>query len=392
MLQDAIKARLPIVSVMTDDPVNAGEVLTGFAGSKKVHSLADIGEKGVIMQAVYWTFDEKHGTIANYNKFKNALATLVIFNPSKPSNLYFNAGSMPAPADMLYDLLSFAKDDAREQLAHVLKGLSLKTAGEVIALTIARTGGTLPGEVRKTRLALTGGVQGLIPLECDENEFYVWPAELREWADTNRKFFESPNTPHKLMPRGLMLVGAPGTGKTAGSRAIAHAWGLPLYRFDIAQALGRWIGESENRVMQGLALAVQEAPCVLLIDEIEKIFSHNDDAGTITRILSSLLWWLSEHRSRIITIATTNNLSKIPPELYRPGRMDAVLTLPRLSLKEAKAFCLDVFQDVAGIAATMPVQARLLEAVEAAGKAELAHAEVSEIVYDAIKKNDWIKL
>jgi hypothetical protein len=392
MLQDAIKARLPIISVMTDDPVNAEEVLTAHSGGKKVRGFADLGEKGVVMQAVYWTFDEKHATLHNYHRFKHALATLIVFNPAKPSNLLFNAGVMPAPADMLYDMLSFAKDETRERLAHVLKGLSLKTAGEVIALTVARTGGTAAHEVRKTRLALTGGVQGLIPLECDEDEFYVWPPELREWADTNRKFFESPSTPHKLMPRGLMLVGAPGTGKTAASRAIAHAWGLPLYRLDIAQALGRWIGESENRVVQGLALAVQEAPCVLLMDEIEKIFSHNDDAGTITRILSGLLWWLSEHRSCIITIATTNNLSKIPPELYRAGRLDAVLTLPKLSLKEAKAFCLDVFKDVAGITATMPVQARLLEAVESAGKGELAHAEVSEIVYDAIKRNDWIKL
>jgi hypothetical protein len=393
MLHDAIKARIPLISCTTDDLVHCEEVLQSIAGPKKVHDWGNVGDKGVVLPNVYWTLDEKVATLHSYQRLKKAQASLVVINPSKPSSLMFDGGMLPAPPDMLHDYLKpFTQASQREALIKILKGLSLKTASEVVDLTIARTSGLLPHEVRKTRLSLTGGIQGLIPLDTDSDDFYVWPPKLEEWLTVNQKFFESENTPHKLVPRGVMLAGPPGVGKTMAARAVARRLGTPLYRLDISQALNRYIGESENRVQRSLILAEQESPCVILLDEIEKIFNHSDDTGVITRILSTLLWWLNEHRSRVLTVMTTNAIEKIPPELYRAGRLDMVLHLPKLSLKDAKQFCLEVFKDISGHAPAMAVQNKLREAIEATGKAELAHSEVADIVYDAIKKGNWLKL
>lgn len=390
MLKEAIHAKIPVIGVHTDDLVNVEDVLQSIALQKKVVSFDIIAEKGTPLQAVYYCYEDKYVTLNRYNQFKKVGASLVVVNP-KPSPLIFDAGAMPVPQDMMEERLGFLGHKQIAAVLPVLKGMSLKAAGDVIALTISRTGGVLPKEVRKTRLMVAGGIEGLMPLDTADHEFYVWPEQIKTWLDTNQKFFEDLNTPKKLVPRGLMLEGQPGVGKTMAARVIAHQLNIPLYRLDITQALNRYIGESEGRVARSLALADQEAPCVILFDEVEKVLSKENDSGTVTRILSQLLWWLQEHTSRVITVMTTNSLKDIPPELYRPGRLDAVYRLPKLGLKDAKAFASEVYKDVMGVSPTMSVQARLREAIEATGYAELAHAEVAETVYDAIKKLEFLK-
>jgi hypothetical protein len=392
MLREAFLAHIPMVNVATDDVVNFADVLQSIAkplGKATIQVKGQwsmVGNKaGVVIPGIYWTMDEKDITLENYQRLAKSQSTLVIAN-AKPNNLLFEAGPLPVPQELLEENLSFLQGD-KEEIFKTLKGLSIKTAKEVVMLTIAREHTYKPAALRKTRRMIAPSVQGLIPLESESNEFYLWPPKLKEWLDVNREFFESDNVPKKLQPRGVMLEGPAGTGKTMAAREIAHVLGVPLYRLDISQALDRYIGVAENRVARSLSLAEQESPCVLLIDEAEKVFTHSDDSGTVTRILSTLLWWLNEHNGKVITVMTTNNLSKIPPELYRPGRLDMVLTLPPLSFKDAKQFALDVYKDVTGLQVTMGVQAKLFEAIEATAKNEIAHSEVSELVYDTIKKH-----
>lgn len=134
--------------------------------------------------------------------------------------------------------------------------------------------------------------------------------------------------------------------------------------------------------------------CVLLLDEVEKIFgaSGSDDAGVTTRILSQLLWWLAEHQGQVLTIMTTNNMSKLPPELYRSGRVDLCMKIPRLTPTEAMSFARKVFINIMGQDANLAQQSAINTMFKLLGKDDYAHAEVSDLVADEIKKNGWFSL
>jgi hypothetical protein len=391
MLADAIKAKLPVIAVQTDDPLHADVVLQSIA-KKPVVDMSVTGDKGVLISNnVYMTQDEKVATAHNYARFTKAGTSLVVVNPAKITPVMFDGGMLMVPEVLMNEHLSFIQKEQRQPILQVVKGMSLKSAAECVNLTIARTGGYKPSEVRRTRLSLTGGLRGLIPLETEEEVLYVWPSAVLEWLDTNQKFFESPSTPHKLVPRGLLLDGPAGVGKTMLAREVAHRLKIPLYRVDIAQALNRWQGESETQVVRILALAEQEAPCVVLFDEVEKIFTHSDDSGVVTRILATLLWWLAEHRSRVLTVMTTNNVKKIPPELYRPGRLDKVFYLPELQVAtQGVSFCSAVYRDIMGEEPSYVIKGMFSTALGQLGKMTISHGAAAELVYDMLKSNNWV--
>jgi ATP-dependent 26S proteasome regulatory subunit len=116
---------------------------------------------------------------------------------------------------------------------------------------------------------------------------------------------------------------------------------VPLYRFDVGGAKGKYVGASEGNMLANLARLDNAEPCVCLVDEIEKVFSAksgDSDSGTTTTMLSQLLWWLAEHKSRVLTIMTTNNAKALPPELYREGRIDEVIVFEGLTGHDAASF------------------------------------------------------
>ena len=121
---------------------------------------------------------------------------------------------------------------------------------------------------------------------------------------------------------------------------MAEAWNLPLYRMDVGALREKYVGESEKRLEAALGQIEREAPAVLLVDEVEKGFnSDSNDSGVQLQLLSQLLWWMEEHRSKVLTIMTTNDETAIPPELVRPGRIDSVMEFPLISnKKEAMEF------------------------------------------------------
>lgn len=118
-------------------------------------------------------------------------------------------------------------------------------------------------------------------------------------------------------------MGVPGCGKSLSAKAIAQAWGLPLYRLDMGSIHGKFLGESEGRFREALAMADRVAPCVLWIDEIEKGLAGRDDStGVPQRIVGQFLYWLQESRARSFVVATANDVRSLPPELLRKGRFD----------------------------------------------------------------------
>jgi hypothetical protein len=391
MFDLALKAKIPIIGVQTDDLLNVRAILQSIA-QRPLLPLPTARSQVLVDSYLYWTDDIETVTVDNYRKLAEAGAQAVVINPSKQSSLIFDAGELPTPEVFLRDYLSsFVSSEDLTPLVNMLRGLSLKSAGEVVQLTMARTGSVLPADIRRTRMMMNAAIPGLTTLETDY-DFYVMPHELQAWLDLNDKYFLNENTPLKLMPRGVLLSGHPGVGKSLAARVIAKHWNVPLFRLDIATSLNRYLGESETRITHALAMIERQAPCVLLFDEVEKLFGNENEEGTTTRILSLILWWLQEHRSKIVTIMTTNNLKAIPRELYRPGRIDQVIKIAMLTIPEAKLFALRVYESVLGTKPGLDHQKAMREAIEALHRVRLSHSATAEIVYKLIKAKSWIEL
>lgn len=141
-------------------------------------------------------------------------------------------------------------------------------------------------------------------------------------------------------PRGLLLVGIQGTGKSLTAKAIAHHWHLPLLRLDVGRLFAGLVGESESRTRQMIGLAEALAPCVLWIDEIDKAFAGLDgrgDSGTTSRVFGTFITWLAEKRSPVFVVATANNIQSLPPEMLRKGRFDEIFFVGLPSQEERMA-------------------------------------------------------
>jgi ATP-dependent 26S proteasome regulatory subunit len=141
-------------------------------------------------------------------------------------------------------------------------------------------------------------------------------------------------------PKGLMLVGIQGTGKSLTAKAIAHHWHLPLLRLDVGRLFGGLVGESESRTRQMIQLAEALAPCVLWIDEIDKAFAGVDsrgDAGTTSRVFGTFITWMAEKKSPVFVVATANNIQSLPPEMLRKGRFDEIFFVGLPTQEERKS-------------------------------------------------------
>lgn len=163
---------------------------------------------------------------------------------------------------------------------------------------------------------------------------------LKKWLRNRKNSFGEKAKLYGLpAPRGLLLAGIQGTGKSLTAKAIANEWELPLLRLDIGKLFGGIVGESENRTRQMIELAEALAPCVLWIDEIDKAFAEqtkNNDSGTTNRVLSTFIIWLSEKTSQVFVVATANNFSTLPLEIIRKGRFDEIFFIGLPTLSERK--------------------------------------------------------
>lgn len=179
------------------------------------------------------------------------------------------------------------------------------------------------------------------------------------------------------------------TGKTLGAKYIANQLEVPLFRLDLGGMLGKYVGESEGNLNFALSQIDQAEPAVLLIDEVEKLFTGDNDSGVTTRLLSTLLWWLQEHDSRVLTLFTTNEITKLPDELYRPGRVDRIISFTGLAEKEGKLFGWQVAKTLKGTV-KLPkseVSIAISTAYDAKeGTNALSQAEITQVIYRLAKE------
>ncbi len=154
---------------------------------------------------------------------------------------------------------------------------------------------------------------------------------LKKWLENKAKIFSRLDEAIKYgvePPKGIMIVGMPGCGKSLTAKATANLFNMPLLRLDVGKLLGKYVGESEDNMRRAIEIAEAISPCVLWIDEIEKAFSGVGDAGggheVTTRLFGYFLTWMQEKTSSVFVVATSNDISKLPPEFLRKGRFDEI--------------------------------------------------------------------
>lgn len=351
LLSLAVKASLPLVSIETDDPLNISLVLAETLGQKvaKVPTTKTAGGSSYNFDAcqkdTVYVLRKAAWDKIDWEKIYSTLAakgaTALLVNPNVDRPEFFGTGLVSCPPSLTQKFVakhSDAEPDSEDFAALVssLAGLSYQSMVRVTLLAQANAGEFSARAIREIRRIFFGEVRGLRQENTDV-PFYAPSNELVDWLKLDGMLF-SENAPKALRARGLLLDGPPGTGKTMGAKYIARAMGLPLYRLDISATMNKYVGESEKGLEAALAQADRCAPCVMLIDEVEKLFGSINDGGTTTRSLSQLLWWLQEHNSRVLTIMTTNHKSKLPPELIRPGRIDRAFYLGELNMDDGMDF------------------------------------------------------
>ena len=233
-----------------------------------------------------------------------------------------------------------ADPSAIEHLANNLGGVTLTDARRLIRNAIEDDGAiTLEDipEMAKIKYGLIGQ-EGVISFEYDTARFsdVAGLEKLKEWLSRRHGAFNGKSGSLDI-PKGIMLLGIQGAGKSLAAKAVAGTLGVPLLRLDFGALYEKFYGETEKNLRQALAIADSMAPCVLWIDEIEKgIAPSNSDDGLARRVLGSLLTWMAERQSRVFMVATANDIHRLPPELIRKGRLDEIffVDLPDRTIRE----------------------------------------------------------
>ena len=212
-----------------------------------------------------------------------------------------------------------------QQVVKNLRGLSHGEA-RVLARNLICDDGAITQEdlpeLNKTKFQLLD-LEGVLSFEYDTARFAEVGglSNLKRWlAERQGIFLDGKGSD---LPKGMLLVGVQGGGKSLAAKAVAGLWGLPLLRLDFACLYNKFFGETERNLREALSLAEQMAPCVLWIDEIEKgLASGEHDGGVSQRVLGTLLTWMAERKAPVFMVATANAIDRLPPELVRKGRFD----------------------------------------------------------------------
>ena len=381
MLKLAVEAQLPLVAVTTRDTMNLNEILLEIT-KKTAIPWTPVTATGKAQLYMHVHEEKMKLPLTKlYEQMVKQGSTLILVNVPAVVEPMFDAGEVPVPRKLMMRFMKAVvdSDKAAEELLRGLGGCTIKEAAELARLTMARDKSLTVQGLMTTRKSSFQASKGLTQVDSSQG-FYAPPAELVEWVAAEKGFFLT-GTDHRLMPRGLLMDGQPGVGKTAASKWIAEQLGVPLYRVDIGGTKNKYVGTSEQNMLTNLARLDHEEPCVALLDEIEKVFStsNSDSSGTTSTMLSQLLWWLAERRSRVLVVMTTNKASSLPKELYREGRIDRVMVFKGLNHDEAVPFIKSVFGTFKGLKLDLDAAAKAVVA-EAYGPdwTKTSHTTVSQ--------------
>jgi ATPase family associated with various cellular activities (AAA) len=235
--------------------------------------------------------------------------------------------------------IEWGEDEAR-RASETLTGVTEAEAVNLMA-TITTKGSIDNADVltlARSKDKIFGDLAGLERVHLAQSDYTVGGlTNLRGWLQQRKKLMLMDLRETALRsPRGVLLVGVPGCGKSLSAKAISAEWQLPIYRLDLAAVLGQYVGQSEGRLREAMETAERVAPCVLWIDEIEKGLSGDDSSGVSKRLIGQFLFWLQESTAKCFGVATANDVRSLPPELLRKGRFDELffVDLPVASERE----------------------------------------------------------
>ncbi len=279
-----------------------------------------------------------------YNDHYNTTVFIVSEITVIPRELenYITVFDIPLPTiteirNLIYDFISdleiTVEEDAISDIALSFKGLSEFQIKQILNLAY-QDGGCIDKEDKllilkeKEQFIKKSGMLEIISF-TETIDDIGGLENLKAWLARKAKVFSNLDKAIKFgvdVPKGIMIIGMPGCGKSMTAKATAELFKIPLVRLDVGRLLGKYVGESENNMRKALKLSEAISPCVLWIDEIEKAFAGvgGDGSGSdiTTRLFGQFLTWMQEKENTVFIVATANDISRIPPEFLRKGRFD----------------------------------------------------------------------
>ena len=279
-------------------------------------------------------------------------------------------------------------EEGRDRLLQAALGLTLGEAGNVFAKIIIKNQRLTADDVSEVFAEKQQIIRksGLLEYYAAEEDFTSVGglSVLKDWVNKRAVAFTAEARAFGLpAPKGVLLLGVQGCGKSLCAKAVSRLWQLPLLRFDMGRMFGSLVGSSEENVRRAIAVAESIAPAVLWVDEIDKAFTGSQssgvtDGGTTARVFGTFLTWLSEKSAPVFVVATANDVSQLPPELLRKGRLDEIFYVD-LPLDEERA---EIFRIHLAKRNRNPEEFDL-PALAAASK-EFSGAEIEEAIISAL--------
>lgn len=333
-----------------------------------------------------------------------------VWNQLRRTGMYLEL-DLPDESEMYESIRSYIEDyrsqiriewneSDMQEAASTLVGLTRIEAENVIAALVAKREITKDdlNEVRFAKDRLFSDISGLEKIAVDDSISEVGGLDgLRRWLDEKRELL----TPEKRAelkaaglhpPRGILLVGVPGCGKSLSAKSIAAKWKLPLYRLDFATVQGSYVGQSEQQLKEALTTAESVAPCVLWIDEIEKGLSGasgSGDGGVSTRMVGQFLFWLQECTKQVFVVATANDVSMLPSELLRRGRFDELFFVDLPTAEERLEILTLYFGKYLDLDFDGPLADQIVELTDGFTGADL-ESTVRDLAYRQIANSEFV--
>lgn len=262
---------------------------------------------------------------------------------------------LPDEAEISHIIDQFAHDNEisagpagfQAELATAFKGVSESEIKDLLSLAVSQDGELTKKALQlifdqKQQMILKAGILEMIPLK--ESVADIGGLEiLKDWLQNKATVFKNMKAAAEFgvaMPKGVLIAGVPGCGKSLSAKAAGKLFDVPLLRLDMGRLMGKYVGESEGNMRKAIRLAEAVSPCILWVDELEKAFAGIRSGGggneVTTRLFGTFLTWMQEKKSAAFVVATANDITKLPPELLRKGRFDEIFYVALPNTEERK--------------------------------------------------------
>lgn len=314
--------------------------------SDVISYIRDIAEKSIT--------DENYATIVfivesrsvQYPKELENLITVVDINPLDDNDIKQVVKDYILGNKFTCTFLE--NDDKFSEFSYALKGLHKYQIEQILTIAAVDGNGTISKEQsslildEKKQLIKKSGILEIINRPVDFGKIGGL-GKLKEWLQNKEFIYRDVLSAQKFgvsIPKGILIVGMPGCGKSLTAKAVASLFKVPLVRLDVGSLLGQYVGESDANMKKALSLSESFSPCVLWIDELEKAFSgiegNSGDSDIVKRLFGQFLTWMQEKDNTVFIVATANSISNLPPEFLRRGRFDEIFFVDLPNEKERK--------------------------------------------------------